>query len=123
MNPKPKKGAYDRKRKRERRAADWRRWYGSSNYVAAVHRHTCLVMGSANPTPCLGPMEAAHVEKKTRPGITWRDIVPLCRQHHNEQEGATASFEAKYGLDLADAAMRYTNLHGHLVDEAHATKG
>lgn len=34
------------------------------------------------------------------------EVAYLCRGHHNEQEGRSEAFEAKYGVDLAAAAAR-----------------
>ena len=34
------------------------------------------------------------------------EVADLCRGHHGEQEGRSAAFEEKYGIDLAAAAAR-----------------
>jgi hypothetical protein len=33
------------------------------------------------------------------------DLVPLCREHHREQEGRNMPFKARHGLDLPALAL------------------
>lgn len=132
-DPKPKKGAYARRRKREKKTALWLRNYGSEAYVQAIHAEGCAVwnhspMLSAKQagwisgdgiSTCDGVMEAAHAVKKTRSGSRgWRDLACLCTQHHGEQEGAEKSFEEKYQIGMKPLADRMVTKHGHLVTAA-----
>lgn len=128
-NPKPKKGAYARRRKREKKSASWIKAYGHGSYVEAIHAQGCIVqrfspvMGYLS--RCVYPMEAAHVVKKTRYGdplATWRGLFCCCRQHHGEQEGGTDAFELRYdivGVTRREAA-RCVELFGYLVTDAGA---
>ena len=52
--------------------------------------------------------EAAHLKTRGAGGSDRENVVPLCRIHHNEQEGKTAAFERKYGVDLRKLAQQYT---------------
>lgn len=52
--------------------------------------------------------EAAHVRTRGAAGNDRDNTVPLCRYHHDEQEGKTAAFEAKYGVNLKELAVAYT---------------
>lgn len=51
-------------------------------------------------------IEAAHVRTRGAGGADRGNLVPLCPMHHDEQEGDTEGFEAKYGLRLAVEAAR-----------------
>ena len=56
-----------------------------------------------------GEPDAAHVVRARGMGGVNSDktqVAHLCRGHHTEQEGRTAAFEAKYGIDLAAAAAK-----------------
>lgn len=61
-------------------------------------------------TPCWsGPPDAAHVVHNRGMGgcnSSKNEVAYLCRGHHGEQEGRTAAFEARYGVDLAAEAAR-----------------
>jgi len=51
-------------------------------------------------------VEAAHLKTRGSGGYDVGNTVPLCPVHHDEQEGRTAEFEARYGLDLKAEAAR-----------------
>lgn len=56
-----------------------------------------------------GDPDPAHVVRARGMGgcnSSKDEVAYLCRGHHGEQEGRTAAFEAKYGIDLAAAAAR-----------------
>ncbi len=57
-----------------------------------------------------GEPDPAHVVHSRGMGGCNSDktlVVDLCRGHHGEQEGRSAAFEAKYGIDLrAEAAKK-----------------
>lgn len=62
--------------------------------------------------PCFGPIDPAHVNKTRAQGAPdLGQVVPLCRGHHDEQEGRTARFDRRYHLKLekiaADLASQY----------------
>ena len=61
-------------------------------------------------TPCwTGAPDPAHVVHARGMGgvnSSKDEVAYLCRGHHWEQEGRTAAFEEKYGIDLAAAAAR-----------------
>jgi len=81
------------KRKRTRFA----RAYASGDNVARIQAMPCVVCGRA-------PSEAAHVRSRGAGG-TWRDIVPLCRDHHRIQHAmGIRSFEERFDVDLAAIA-------------------
>lgn len=68
------------------------------NYELFVESLPCLV--------CLRwPVDAAHVVPRSLGSDDRKNLVPLCRSHHDEQEGHTPEFEAKYGVDLTAAAV------------------
>ena len=62
-------------------------------------------------------MECAHLKTRGSGGEDGGNIVPLCPAHHEEQEGRTAEFEARYGVDLsaiaADLWVRYREETGN----------
>jgi len=71
---------------------------------------------STRPTPCgfyaeRPGIEACHLEPKARGKGDDYQLFPACPRHHDEQEGRTAEFEAKYGLDLTQLAHDYTQAH------------
>lgn len=54
-----------------------------------------------------GEPDAAHVVHNRGMGgvnSSKDEVAYLCRGHHDEQEGRSEAFEAKYGVDLATAA-------------------
>ncbi len=80
-----------------------------------VRSFVCAVPGCGQPSVCAHLRTAANAGTGLKPG-DW-ETVPLCHEHHAEQEGRTASFCKKYGVDLwavaeelarksPDAAMR-----------------
>lgn len=53
--------------------------------------------------------DPAHVVPRSRGSDDKGNVVNLCRKHHNEQEGKTAAFEAKYSVDLKALALELAN--------------
>lgn len=49
-------------------------------------------------------VECAHVIPRGRGGVDVGNTLPMCPRHHDEQEGKTPAFEAKYGVDLSAVA-------------------
>ena len=62
---------------------------------------------------CDGPIDPAHVQSRGAGGYDRKNLVPLCRKHHDEQEHGTGSFQIKYRVDLTTVALR--------IDEAFVT--
>jgi hypothetical protein len=52
------------------------------------------------------PVDPAHVIKRSRGSDDRGNLLPLCRMHHDRQEGRNAAFEADYGIDLTAEALR-----------------
>jgi len=52
-------------------------------------------------------IEPAHVKPFASSGRDAGTICPLCPKHHDEQEGKTREFEARYGVNLTDLAAQY----------------
>ncbi len=120
-NPKPRKGRYRRKYQRDQKAARFAKYFGSLSYVAAIHSHVCTIHAHAGPrtrTVCYGRVEAAHRIKKTSiDSRGWRDLLPLCSQHHQEQEQDLGYFD-RFGIDAVAECDRYVELYGHRVPAA-----
>lgn len=90
-----------RKRKAEKRAAEFARCYGSEERVAWVKTLRCAVPGCAS-----GRIDNAHaVSGGAARKADARHVLPLCFLHHRElhQLGAR-TFEKKYEISLALAA-------------------
>lgn len=98
-----------------------RRWAKHRNkaFTDWVSEHDCCMAGFTyveNGRPCWHPEELrragkfsdpAHVGKKRATGADDEgEVVNLCRSHHREQEGQTAAFNAKYGVDLKAIAAK-----------------
>lgn len=66
---------------------------------------------------CAGKVEAAHVTPRGMGGCnsSAEEVVYLCATHHREQEGQTAAFEAKYGVDLRAAGAEQRKGLGDLM--------
>jgi hypothetical protein len=52
-------------------------------------------------------VDPAHVIPKARGSDDLYNVVPLARHLHEEQEGRTREFEAKYGINLTALAKVY----------------
>lgn len=70
-----------------------------------VRRLPCCV-----PTCRQGPpSDPAHVRSRAAGG-TWRDLVPMCRAHHDEQHRTgIETFQARHGVDLRALAAALAN--------------
>ena len=50
--------------------------------------------------------DPTHVNKTRAQGVgDCGEVLNLCRRHHGEQEGRTAEFNAKYGIDCKQEAL------------------
>lgn len=58
--------------------------------------------------PLRWSVEPAHLKTRGTGGDDRNNVVPLCPKHHDEQEGKTATFQSKYGVDLMALAVAYT---------------
>lgn len=83
----------------ERAAKKYERNFGA--YAEVIRRQPCAVPGCRS-----RKSEPAHVKPRGMGGCggAKRDLVPLCRRHHREQEGRTSAFQARYSLDLTALA-------------------
>lgn len=106
-------------RKRARTAARWRKQYGSRAYMAALHRCSCACAGIPAAGPCGGPIEAAHLEPRSRAGYLTRDgrpnLAALCRTHHRRQEKRADAFIAETGVPLWAKAFLFWLSHRRLL--------
>jgi hypothetical protein len=88
-----------------------RRWakHRDPRYTAWIKLLGCLVCGRR-------PVDPAHLIPQALGSDDRDNLIPLCRQHHNEQEGRTAEFEERYNFgDLRTTARLLTT--AYLVDE------
>ena len=91
-----------RTRNPKRRAAAYARNFG--DHADTIRALPCLVPG------CQHRAEAAHARARGMGGCkgSWRDLVPLCREHHEEAgEYRTTrrhAFELRHGVSLTVAA-------------------
>ena len=91
-----------RQRNPERRARLYARNFGE--HADRVRSLPCLVPG------CMQRVEACHARARGMGGAkgSWRDLVPLCREHHEEAgEHRTSkrhAFELRHGVSLTLAA-------------------
>jgi len=84
---------------RERRSRLSEVQWGPESFQRWLHGLACVIPGCA-----ARDVEAAHSVSRGAGG-TWKDIVPLCRDHHREQHTAgLVTFEQRYGIDLRAAA-------------------
>ena len=63
---------------------------------------TCLICQRS-------PVDPAHLKTRGSGGDDLNNVVPLCRFHHDQQEGHTAAFQQKYGTNLDWHARWYTD--------------
>lgn len=94
-----------------RKAALFKRNYGSKAVVTWLHNQPCVVPDCVNLD-----IEAAHVKSRGAGG-TWEDLVPLCRWHHEEQ-GAKGinTFQLRHGISLAVLARSFAARTRLLLD-------
>ena len=53
------------------------------------------------------PLHIHHVRSRGAGG-TWKDTLPLCRNHHREiHDTGVETFAAKYDIDLAERAAEF----------------
>lgn len=83
----------------ERAKKNFQRNFGSKNRVLQVKRLPCLICSRL-------PSDNAHIVSRGAGG-TKNDIVPLCRQHHEELDRVgVQNFEQKYSVNLREQANK-----------------
>lgn len=93
------------KRKRQQYERNFKGPYAGYDHAARMR-----LMGCAVPQ-CKGHTEAAHQTARGMGGAkgSWRDLVPLCVEHHDEFDHVLANrpalFKEKYGIDLVAMAV------------------
>lgn len=99
-------------------------------HAVMIRRQSCVVAEFAHPslrTPCSGVIQACHLIPRKMGGCGGGDrlsLFPGCERHHGEQEGKTAKFQARYGLDLAVLVEVYNlrDLRGLTDEEREAAR-
>ena len=76
-------------------------------YRAWIRTLPCWVCGR-------WPVDPAHVKPYGSSMKDMGNIVSLCRRHHDEQEGNTAAFEKKYGVNLEERAKELGERYARL---------
>jgi hypothetical protein len=79
------------------------------DYLRWIKTLPCLVCGQR-------PVDPAHIRPRSLGSDDIGNAVPLCRLHHDEQEGHTAAFERHYTINLADLAEHLAQLYLGLYD-------
>ena len=83
----------------------------NAEYLAWIRQQPCI-FGSLAAIGWIKPQEtrteAAHIRTRGAGGDDLWNVVPMCRDHHQEQEGRTREFETRYGIDLIALAADYT---------------
>lgn len=69
-------------------------------YQRWIRRHKCLICGRQ-------PVDGAHVKTKGSGGDDVDNMVPLCREHHQKQEGRNKAFNQRYNIDLRAVAKEF----------------
>lgn len=104
----------------ERRARLHERNFGAHGDF--IRLQSCVIQEHVHPnlrTPCHGPVECAHLHPRQMGGCGGDrfSTFPACSGHHREQEGNTAAFQERYGLDLAILVEVYNLRDSGLTDE------
>ena len=80
-------------------------------YRAWIREQKCVIyelwVGTCHGYEERYAVEPAHVKPWGSSGKDEGNLVPLCPYHHDEQEGKTRKFEARYGVNLTDLAAQY----------------
>lgn len=89
--------------------------------VAWIREQVCAVASRAGRGECGShflnrrPTEPAHIKTQGSGGYDRDNVVPLCPKHHDEQEGCTREFEAKYNVNLRALAVGYSQQYDKQV--------
>ena len=82
-------------------------YYGPEFYRIAL-LFCCLICDNSNVTP-------HHVRSVRAGGLDYRNLVPLCMEHHTEcEKKGRKTFEKKYKVDLKELAIDYATRGGGL---------
>lgn len=81
-----------------------RRWAERRDpeYTAWIKDWPCLICAKH-------PVDPAHITPRSRGGNDRNNLVPLCRTHHDEQEGRTLEFQGRHHIDLRYMAILLTS--------------
>jgi hypothetical protein len=103
-----------RPRKKNSGKADVSRRFPS--HLAWLRKRPCIIEGRAGHV-CQGVMEAAHVDdaggKGTSIKVADYKAVPACSAAHSEMHRGAKTWQAKYNINLADAAAQYAKASPH----------
>lgn len=99
------KYSYVRRINPKRRKKKFKEHFHSEERVKFINKLGCLI--------CKKPAQNAHIKSRAAGG-TYRDIVPLCNDHHREQERSNQKFGKKYRLNLREEANKVNKLTGNL---------
>lgn len=89
----------------KRRCKPYRDWI--KDQPCAVAEHGMVGRGPCGPQPGRYKIECCHLIPKARGSDDRGNCFPACPVHHDEQEGRTAEFERKYGLNLTELVATY----------------
>ncbi len=80
-------------------------------YTEWIKTLPCVLFGTLG-HECWGPIDPAHVFKTRAAGAFDRgETVPMCRAHHQRQEGRTAEFIVETGVNLQWIAKDLPSLY------------
>lgn len=86
------------------------------SHRAWIRKRRCIIEGRLSHI-CEGQMEAAHVDSAGGKGMGMkvddRFTIPACSAAHQAIHRGARSFEAKYGIDLVEAAKAYAKASPH----------
>lgn len=84
--------------------------------LAWLRKRPCIIDGRAGHV-CEGVMEAAHVDDAGGKGMQLKvadyHCVPACSAAHAEMHRGAKTWQAKYNINLADAAKQYAKASPH----------
>lgn len=93
----------------KRRKTAFKKHFGSSERVITINKMTCSVKGCYNTN-----IVNAHLISRGSGG-TYKDIIPLCNTHHQEEHAiGTSSFLTKYGLNAEGEIKRVRTALGEI---------
>lgn len=100
----------NRKRAAEKFHRNFDGGIGHDKWIRAKPCCLCTAVGQTQRTPT----QAAHAKARGMGGAggDWQLLVPLCNEHHREQESAgNVRIEARYGVNLVEYAALLAVVH------------
>lgn len=86
------------------------------SHLAWLRKRPCIIQGWKGHV-CEGRIEAAHVDDAGGKGIGLKvadyKAVPACSAAHAEMHRGAQTWQAKYKINLADAAKQYAKASPH----------